>query len=86
MQQSKIQMESIRSSTQTIKTNFRNVLETFVQLPFLEAIKIRIDLLLEKKYCPQFFADSVKHVSNATVHSSNGIKLFFYSNDQDDLL
>ena len=40
--------ESICSSTQTIKTTFCNVLETFVQLAFVEAKKIRIDLLVEK--------------------------------------
>ena len=37
-----------------------------------------------KDYCSQFFADSSKHVSTATVHSSNGIKSFFYSNNDDD--
>ena len=38
-----------------------------------------------KGYCWQFFADSAKYVSTATVHSSNGIKSFFYSNNDDDL-
>ena len=37
-----------------------------------------------KDYCSQFFADSVKYVSNAIVHSSNGIKSFFYSNNEDN--
>ena len=37
-----------------------------------------------KDYCWQFFADSAKYVSTATVHSSNGIKSFFYSNNDDD--
>ena len=31
-----------------------------------------------KDYCSQFFADSAKYVSTATVYSSNGIKSFFY--------
>ena len=48
MLQSSVQMESSRSSTQTISTTFSNVLQTFVQLAFVEAIKIRIDLLVEK--------------------------------------
>ena len=48
MLQSTVQMESSRSPTQTIKTSFSDVLQTFVQLAFLEAIKIRIDLLVEK--------------------------------------
>ena len=37
-----------------------------------------------KDYCSQFFGDSVKYVSTATVHSSNGIKSLFYSNNDDD--
>ena len=37
-----------------------------------------------KHYCSQFFADSTKFVSTATVHSSNGIKSFFYSNNEDN--
>ena len=47
----------------------------------------KLGLIYLWKYCSsEFFADSAKYVSNATVHSSNGIKSFFYSNDQDDLL
>ena len=37
-----------------------------------------------KDYCSQFFKDSAKYVSTATVHSSKGIKSFFYSNNGDD--
>ena len=37
-----------------------------------------------KEYCSQFFANSAKYVSTATVHSSNGVKSFFYSNNDDD--
>ena len=37
-----------------------------------------------KDYCSQFLADSAKFVSTATVYSSNGIKSFFYSNNDDD--
>ena len=36
-------MESNRSSTQTITTTFSNVLQTFVELAFVEDIKISID-------------------------------------------
>ena len=39
-----------------------------------------------KDCCSQIFADSTKYVSSATVHSSNGIKLFFYSNNNDDFI
>ena len=37
-----------------------------------------------KDCCSQFFADSGKYVSIATLQSSNGIKTFFYSNNDDD--
>ena len=46
MLQSTAQMESSRSSTQTITTTFSNVLQTFVQLGFIEDIKIMIDFLV----------------------------------------
>ena len=52
----------------------------------METSEITIDLLEqktvwftgEKDCCSQFFAGSVQYVSNATVHSSDGIKPFFY--------
>ena len=37
-----------------------------------------------KDCCSEVFADSGKYVSNATVHSWNGIKPFFYSKNVDD--
>ena len=37
-----------------------------------------------KDRCSQFFAGSGKYVSNAKVHSSDGIKPFFYSNNDYD--
>ena len=73
--------ESIRSSTQTIRTTFCNVLETFVQLAFVEASEMTIDLLLQKSDVKNFFTDSAKYVLNATVQSRNAIKPFFYSNN-----
>ena len=45
-----------------------------------------IDLLVQKTVVHNFFADSAKYVSIATVHSLNGIKLIFYSNTDDHLL
>ena len=54
MLQSTVQMESSRSSTQTIRTTFSNVLQTFVQLAFVEAIKIRIDLIGVKNIVHKF--------------------------------
>ena len=43
-----------------------------------------IYLLVQKTVVHNFFADSAKYVSTSTVHSSNGIKSFFYSNNDDD--
>ena len=42
-----------------------------------------IDLLVQKNVVHNFFADSAKYVSNATVHISNGINPFFYSNNDE---
>ena len=84
MLQSTVQMESSRSSTQTIRATSFDIVWTFVLVPFLDTNKIRIDLLVKNSVFKNFFADSSKYVSNATVHSSIGIKSFFYSNDQDD--
>ena len=44
-----------------------------------------IDLLVQKTVVQNFFADSANYVSNATFHSSNGIKPFFYSNNEDNV-
>ena len=41
-------MESTRSSTQTLMTTSSNIVETFVYIPFVEASKQTIDLLVEK--------------------------------------
>ena len=40
-----------------------------------------IDLLEQKTVVHNFFASSAKYVDNATVHSSDRIKPFFYSNN-----
>ena len=42
---------------------------------------MRIDLLLLKYCFTQFFPDSTKRVSNATVHNSDEIETLMYSND-----
>ena len=43
-----------------------------------------IYLQVQKSVVHNFFADSAKYLSTATVHSSNGIKSFFYSNNDED--
>ena len=45
---STIQMESTRSSTQTLMTASSNIVETFVYIPFVEASEPTIGLLVEK--------------------------------------
>ena len=45
---STVEMESSRSSTQTMTTTSSNIVETFVYIPFVEASKMTIDLLLQK--------------------------------------
>ena len=60
---------------------YSNIVETFVYIPFVEASEMTIDLLVKKTAIHNFFADSAKYVSIAKVHSWNGIKPFFYSNN-----
>ena len=52
--QSTVQMESIRSSTQTITTTSSNIVEAFVLISFLEASEMRIDLLVQKTVVDNF--------------------------------
>ena len=76
-------MESTRSPAQTMTIASSNIVETFVYVPFVEDSEIRIDLLVQKTVVHNFFADSAKYVSNATVHSLNGINPFLNSNNDD---
>ena len=52
--QSTVQMESSRSSTQTITTTSSNIVETFVKKPFVQASEMRIDLLVKKTVVHNF--------------------------------
>ena len=51
---STVQMESSRSSTQTMTTTSSNIVESFVYIPFLEASEITIDLLVKKTVVHNF--------------------------------
>ena len=53
--QSTVEMESSRSSTQTMNTTSSNIVETFVQIPFVEASEMKIDLLVQKTVVHNFF-------------------------------
>ena len=52
--QSTVQMESSRSSTQTMRTTSSNIVETYDLIQFLEASEIRIDLLVQKTVVHNF--------------------------------
>ena len=54
LEQSTVQMESIRSSTQRMTTTSSNIVETFVLIPFVEASEMRIDLLVQKTVVHNF--------------------------------
>ena len=45
---STVQVESSRSSTQTMTTTSSNIVETFVYIPFVEASEMTIDLLMQR--------------------------------------
>ena len=81
---SRVQMESSRSSAQTMTTTSSNIVETFASIPFVEAFGNDDWLPGAKGCCSQFFADFGKYVSISTLQSSNGIKPFFCSNHDDD--
>ena len=52
--QSTVEMESSRSSTQTMTTTSSNIVETFVLIPFVDASEVRIDLLVQKTVVHNF--------------------------------
>ena len=51
---STVRMESSRFSTQTMTTTFSNIVKTFDYTPFVEASKMRIDLLVQKTVVHNF--------------------------------
>ena len=51
---STVQMESSRSSTQTMTTTSSNIVETFVYIPIVQASEITIDLLRQKTVVHNF--------------------------------
>ena len=52
---STVEMESRRSSTQIMTNTSSNIVETFVYIPFVEARKMRIDLLVQKTVVHNFW-------------------------------
>ena len=51
---STVQIESSRFSTETMTTTSSNIVETFVYIPFVEASKMTIDLLVQKTVVHNF--------------------------------
>ena len=52
--QSTVQMESSRSSTQTMTTTSSNIVEIFASIPFVEASVMTIDLMAQKTVVHNF--------------------------------
>ena len=52
--QSIVQIESSRSSTQTMRTTSSNIVETFVYIPYVEASQMRNDLMVQKTVVHNF--------------------------------
>ena len=52
--QSTFQMESSRSSAQTMTTTSFNIVETFASIPFVEASEMTIDFLVQKAVVHNF--------------------------------
>ena len=52
--QSTVEMESSRSSFQTMTTTSSNIVETFVLIPFVEVSEMKIDLLVQKTVVHNF--------------------------------
>ena len=51
---SRFQMESSRSSTQTMTTTSSNIVKTFASIPFVEASEMAIDFLVQKAVVHNF--------------------------------
>ena len=51
---SRVQMQSSRSSTQTMTTTSSNIVEIYVLIPFVEASEMTIDLLVQKTVVHNF--------------------------------
>ena len=91
---STVQMESSRSSTQTMTTTSSNIVETFVYIPFVEASEMTIDLLVQKTVAHNFLRiqqstfptlpsivkieSSLSSTQTMTTTSSNIVETFVY--------
>ena len=85
-------MESSRSSTQTMTTTSSNIVEIFVQIPFIEAWEMTIDLLVQKTIVHNFLQipkstfptlsfklemeSSLSSTQTMTTTSSNNVETF----------
>ena len=61
---SRVQMESSRSSTQTMTTTSSNIVKTFAWIPLVAASEMWIDFPVQKAVVHNF-SNSTKYVSNA---------------------
>ena len=67
--ESTVQIESSRSSTQTKITTSANIVETSVQIPYMEASEMTCDILEQKTVCHNFLRvpQSTFHTLQSTV-------------------
>ena len=82
---STVQMESSRSSTQTMTTTSSNIVETFVYIPFVKASEMTFDLLVQKTVVHNFLLilESTFPTVPSTVQMES--RLFFHINNDDHL-
>ena len=82
---STVQMESSRSSTQTMTTTSSNIVETFVYIPFVKASEMTFDLLVQKTVVHNFLLilESTFPTVPSTVQMESS--LFFHINNDDHL-
>ena len=79
---STVQMESTRSSSQTMMTTCSNIVESFLYIPFVEALETMIDLLVQKTVVHNFCGfRKVRFQRSRPQFKWN--TPFFYSNNND---
>ena len=79
---STVQMESTRSSSQTMMTTCSNIVESFLYIPFVEALETMIDLLVQKTVVQNFCGfRKVRFQRSRPQFKWN--TPFFYSNNND---
>ena len=82
---STVQMESSRSSTQTMTTTSSNIVEALVYIPFVEASEMTIDLLVQKTVVHNFLRIPQSTFPTLPFTVQMESSLFFHINNDDHL-